>query len=165
MSEENREISAIDTIYLLKDLIERLDKKIDILDGNLKLANNKISKLQKMVTNLTLVEANSVEKNKEKEIVPNQIIRTGKRSNSYIAGPIRTFGKIVSKELKPIQDVQVAIFNDENEVIKTRKTDSKGYWEVRLPSGKFGVQYTHKKFKPINLTIELDDNITEYEVK
>ena len=67
--------------------------------------------------------------------------------------------------MRPIPDVQVAIFNDENEVIKTRKTDSHGYWEVRLPSGKFSVQYTHKNFKPINLNIILEDGITDFEVK
>lgn len=165
MAEKSREQSAVDIIYMLKDLVEKLDKKVDILDGNVKLLNNKVVKLQKTVNNLTVKPAPSREKAEKKSVAPEStIVRTGKRSSEYVTGPIRTFGKIMSKSRSPISDVQVAIFNDNNEVIKTRKTDSKGFWEVRLPPGKFGVQYTHKKFKPINITIELEEGITEYEV-
>jgi hypothetical protein len=168
MSEKTREQSAVDVIYEMKSLVEKLDKKLDILDGNIKLLNNKVVKLQKTVNNLTLAPAPAAKPKaalkSQKPEEPN-IIRTGKRSDKYVTGPIRTFGKIMSKGRKPIPDVQVAVFNEQNEVIKTRKTDSKGYWEVRLPEGRYGVQYTHKKFKPINITIELDKSITEYEVK
>lgn len=168
MSDKTREQSAVDAIYDIKEIIEKLDKKIDILDGNVKLLNNKVVKLQKTVNNLTLAPAKSAEPKAAPESQqPEQsnIVRTGKTSDKYVTGPIRTFGKIMSKGHRPIQDVAVAIFNEQNEVIKTRKTDSKGYWEVRLPPGRFGVQYTHKKFKPINITIDLDKSITEYEVK
>jgi len=171
MGDKTREQSAVDVIYSLKGIVEKLDKKIDILDGNVKLLNNKVVKLQKTVNNLTLApppskaaETNEPEA-KTEDSPEATIVRTGKRSDKYVTGPIRTYGKIISKSRKPIPDVQVAIFNDSNEVIKTRKTDSKGYWEVRLPVGKFGVQYTHKKFKPINITIELKKGMTEHEVK
>jgi hypothetical protein len=160
----SKEQSAIDIIYLLKDSIERIDKKIDVLDSNIKLLNNKIVKVQKTVNNLTLSEVKDPD---EKVSIGNEadIVKTGKRSDKYVTGPVRTFGKILAKNMRPIPDVQVAIFNDENEAIKTRKTDSHGYWEVRLPSGKFSVQYTHKNFKPINLNIILEDGITDFEVK
>lgn len=165
MSEGKRESSAIDVIYELKNMMEKIDKRLEILDNNLKLMNNKVVKLQKTVGNLTLSSSENSDLKKEK--TANPIIKSGKRSDKYVTGPIRTYGKILSKDHTPIKDVQVAIFNDENEVIKTRKTDSKGFWEVRLPQGEYSVQYTHKRFKPINISITLNDDMKEkgYEVK
>lgn len=165
MSDKTREQSAIDIIYALKESIDKIEKKIDVIDGNLKLLNNKVVKLQKSINNIAVLpEGEST--NTTSEVINVSDSETNvKKPDKYVTGPIRTFGKIMSKTKNPIPEVQITIFNDQSEVIKTRKTDSKGYWEVRLPPGKFGVQYTHKKFKSINIPIELESGMNEYEVK
>jgi len=165
MGKETREQSAIDVIYLVEKMIKTLDQKIDIIDNNVKLLSNKIVKLQKTVNNMGVAPAAVSGAAPVKVVDEQPITKTGERSDKYITGPIRVFGKIVSKSKTPISDVQVAIFNNDGDVVKTRKTDSKGYWEVRLPAGKYGVEYTRKNFKPINVVIELKDDDTEFEVK
>ena len=44
---DNRAESAIDMIFNLSSQIELLDKKLTVIDSNLKLLNNKVSKLSK----------------------------------------------------------------------------------------------------------------------
>ena len=46
---KTREESAIDTIYNLVQAIESLDKKVMVIDSNIKLLNNKVSKLTKSI--------------------------------------------------------------------------------------------------------------------
>jgi len=49
--------------------------------------------------------------------------------------------------------------------VKETSTDSNGYWECRLPSGRFGVEYTHKNFKPVNRNISIPDGVDTFEVR
>ena len=88
-----------------------------------------------------------------------------KEVKSLIVGKIKAFGYIVNKSKQPIPDVVVNIYGGGSEVIRSLKTNIDGHWNARLPSGKYGIEYLHKKFKPINRTITLDDSQVEYEVK
>lgn len=158
----DREKSAIDVIYELGDKIELLNKKIDILDTNLKLANNKISKLNKAIN--VIAEQKSFSNDAITSQPTERIVPSGK-DGGLVLGKIKTFGRVATSSRKPIKDVMVKIYNESGDLIKTRKTDSDGYWDVRLPGGKYGVQYSHKKFKDINITIQLTDDMDSFEVK
>ena len=74
-------------------------------------------------------------------------------------------GYIVNKAKVPILNVVVNVYDNNNKLVKNAKTNNDGYWEVRLPSGKYGVEYIHKKFKPINRVVELAEDIVDYEVR
>lgn len=165
MAEESRSKSAIDVIYDLEEHILNIKKEISIISSNIKLLNNKTSKLQKIVAALEEERIVSAENTNVSASSADIIPKTGKKSTDWVGGKIKTFGRIASKRKQPIPGVQVVIYNEQGDSIKTRQTDSDGYWEVRLPPGKFGVEYTHKKFKPINLVIELPEDIDEFEVK
>jgi len=154
--------SAVDVIYNLEKLVKKIDMRLNVIDGNIKLLNNKILKLQKAVNILSDTPKTT---NENVSGMPSDaIIKSGKKSDLFVTGPIKTFGRIRTKERKPISDVEVFIYNENGDVIKTRRTDSEGYWEVRLPVGKFGVEYKRKGFKSVNLTIRLLDTMNEFEV-
>ena len=74
----------------------------------------------------------------------------------------------MSKKKAPIKGVNIIIYNTDGDIIKEKISNNDGYWSVRLPSGKYGVEYNHqfgkRKFKPINRTVELLERTREYEV-
>jgi hypothetical protein len=156
MSKE-REQSAIDAIYSMEGVLEELLRRTQVMEDNLKLLNNKVSKLSKaqQPTPLPPVKNN---------LSPDPALRQQKVEN-LLLGNIKLFGYIVNKTKVPIYDVAVNVYDSNNKLVKSVKTNEDGHWEVRLPSGKFGVEYIHKKFKPINRTVELTDSTKEHEVR
>ena len=156
---KTKEQSAIDAIYTILDKLELLDKRVQVIDDNVKILSNKMSKLNKntavaAVANIPIVKDNTHQGPERQQKV-----------EKLVLGNIKTHGFIVNKAKIPIEDVVVNIYNGNNKLIKNTKTNDDGHWEVRLSPGKYGVEYIHKKFKPINRVVELADNIREYEVR
>ena len=157
---KSREQSAVDAIYEILDRLDLLDRKMEIIDANVKLLSNKISKNSRAAGSSRAAIPQSVA-----AAQPQSVAAVKKEPDRLVLGKIKVSGYIVNKSKMPIDDVSVNVYDDKNKLIKNTKTDNNGYWNVRLPSGKYGVEYIHKKFKPINKVIELNDNITEYEVR
>lgn len=159
---ENKEESAIDVIYGLRDSFEFMIKKVNVIETNIKLMNNKISKINKALNNL---KEQAPVVNTNVSTAPSDIIKSSGKEGGLVIGKIKTFGRIADRNRKPIGGVLVKVHNSDGDIIKTRQTDSDGYWDVRLPPGKYGVEYVHKGFKPINLTVTLTDDMETCEVK
>lgn len=155
---KSKEQSAIDAIYTMLDRIELLDKRVQIIDDNVKILSNKISKLSRNTA--VAASSSSVAQN-----ITRQEPQKQQESDNLVLGKIKAYGYIVSKVKAPIENVIVNIYDGNNKRIKNTKTNNDGYWEVRLPPGKFGVEYIHKNFKPINRVVELTDDIRNYEVR
>lgn len=151
---KSKEHSAIDSIYSIEETLKELSARMQVMEDNLKLLNNKVSKLAKS-NPLPLVKD---------DIIPDPPSRQQK-VEKLVLGNIKLYGYIVNKAKFPIADVVVNVYDEHNKLVKNVRTNSDGYWESRLPSGRFGVEYIHKKFKPVNKTIELLDDTKEYEVK
>ena len=179
---KDRTRSAIDEIYAISERLEQFEKYIVLIDNNIKLLNNKVSKLSKQL----------VEGEAPKAIAPKDSAGPGgskpfavapkatapratydddaipARSKKLVIGDIKLFGYIYSKNESPIRGVNITVFNGNGEVIKEKVTNDEGFWSVRLPPGKYGVEYRHqfgkKRFKPINRTVELTDKMKEFEV-
>ena len=157
-----REISAIDAIYELLDEVRGLDKKLDLMDQNVKLLNNKVYILTSRVTKIL---EDSMQQPNYENIPIIEPVQENSENPGLILGKIKVYGYIVNKSRVPIQNVSVKLFDINNNQIRTMQTNNDGYWEARLPAGKYGIEYKHAKFKPINKSIKLDNNITSYEVK
>lgn len=143
------EISAIDAIYKLLDEVEEIKRMQINIDNNIKLLNNKFSKFTK-----EKILSEPEPKKSPMAVVP----QSNKTDN------IKVFGNIKNQEKTPIENVAINIYNDSGEKIKKTQTNAGGYWSVILSNGKYGVEYIHKNFKPINKTIEIY-NVESYEVK
>lgn len=167
MSEEKAK-SAIDEIYTIAERLERIEKHLIVIDNNVKLLNNKVSKLSKKIDDGPRAgpSASAPKKGPSASAPKKPAIQA--RSKELIIGDIKLFGYIHNKTRNPIKGVKVTVYNSDGEIIKEKVSNNDGLWSVRLPPGKYGVEYNHqfgkRKFKPINRTVELTDKIKEYEV-
>jgi hypothetical protein len=165
MSEENAR-SAVDEIFSIADRLERIEKHLIVIDNNVKLLNNKISKLSKKFDAPIVVEDSSPKRGPS-AAAPNNAEKPA-RSNDLIIGDIKLFGYIQNKTNMPIKGVSIRVYNSEGKIIKDKVSNNDGFWSTRLPPGKYGVEYNHqfgkRKFKPINRTVELTEQTKEYEV-
>jgi len=155
---KSKEQSAIDAIYTILDRLDLLDKRVQVIDDNIKILSNKVSKLNKNAAVAAVIPP-IVKDNIQPQPIRQQKVQ------KLVLGNIRLHGYIVNKSKVPISDVIVNVYNDSNEKVKNLNSDANGHWEVRLPAGRFGVEYIHKKFKPINRTVELEEGQNEYEVR
>ena len=152
-----KEQSAIDKIYELVDLVNELSKKVDVIDQNVKLLNNKLSKASSIPNSQVSVHSPSPSKQ--------PVVQDPKSVTKLVLGNIKTFGFIRRKKSRePISGVEVNVYDGQNQLIKNVKSNKDGYWQVRLPKGKYGVEYIHREFHPINKVIELDEAMDKYEV-
>lgn len=155
-----REQSAIDMIYLIYDKLESLEKRIAIIEDNVKLTNNRINKLK-----------NSAPKGKPSakavDPLPGEFEQSTPSSSTskLVLGNIKVGGTVNSKEGKALSGVAVSVYDDNNDVVKRVMTNGQGKWEVRLPPGKYGVEYIYQGYKPVNKFFTLDEKMSKYEVK
>lgn len=147
----NREKSAIDIIYDLEEKIKDLEKKLKSSEGKIDLILAKVDKLSKPAP---VVKIDSQQQNVSQQKV-----------QKLLLGAVKVFGYVINKSKQPIIGVQVKLYDESNELVKDLKTNDDGYWEVRLPAGRYGVEYLHKNFKPVNKTIEFSKEDKFYEVR
>ena len=152
MSQSNhREKSAIDIIYDLEEKIKGLEKKLKSSEGKIDLLLAKVDKLSKPTP---VAKIGSQPQNVSQQKV-----------KKLLLGAVKVFGYVVNKSKQPILGVQVKLYDESNDLVKDLKTNDDGYWEVRLPAGRYGVEYLHKNFKPVNKTIEFNKEDKFYEVR
>lgn len=151
------EESAIDIIYNLDKKIDEVLSRLTVVEDNVKILNNKMLKLHKL-SPLPPVKVEATHSSPPRQ-------QNSEKIEKLVLGNVRVYGFIVNKTQAPLSDVSVNIYDSNSNLIKSLKTNANGSWEVRLPSGKFGVEYIHKKFKPVNKTIEVLDGTKEFEVK
>lgn len=163
----NKDKSAIDMIYEIFEKLESFDKKLTVIDNNIKLLNNKINK----ISNNDLKSPDA----KPKAIAPNTIISAKpvvepvepKAADKPLEN-VKIYSRIKNKRKAPIKDIDVNIYNKEGKVIKTRVTDEEGYWEARVQPGEYGIEYSpvnvNKKLRPVNFKITVNNGIKELDI-
>lgn len=164
-----REYSAVDAVYMILDKIEAMEKKLLAIDDNIKILNNKITKINK-TTSSVVQEVQKVMPmamtTSQPTLQENSVINNSKSEpEKLLLGPTKVYGLIINKMKEPIKDVIINIFDSNNILVKSTKTNIDGGWDVRLPPGRFNIEYIHSKFKPINKDIEVPKNVKEFEVK
>jgi len=147
----NREKSAIDIIYDLEEKVKDLEKKLKSSEGKIDLILAKVDKLSKPAP---VVKIDNQQQNVSQQKV-----------QKLLLGAVKVFGYVINKSKQPIVGVQVKLYDNSNDLVKDLKTNDDGYWEVRLPAGRYGVEYLHKNFKPVNKTIEFSKEDKFYEVR
>lgn len=147
----SREKSAIDAIYDMEKKIEDMERRLKSTEGKIDLMLSKLDKLSKPTP---VVKIDSQQQNVSQQKV-----------QKLLLGAVKVFGYVINKRKQPIIGVQVKLYDESNELVKDLKTNDDGYWEVRLPAGRYGVEYLHKNFKPVNKTIEFSKEDKFYEVR
>lgn len=174
-----QEKTALEIILELPSILKKLENKIDVLDTNLKILNTKLNKIKTAELQPTLLTQQTVEIKKEQEeiqmqkpmampgtVVDQQGVTSQQKqlANKLVLGSIKVFSKIKTASGKPVDGMTINIFDKENDLIRNLITDKDGYWECKLPSGRYSIEMIHPKLKTINKEFELSKDIKTYEV-
>ena len=163
--------SAIDEIFKISEKIDSISNSIKILEKSVKSLNSKFIILTKKVDS---IEEKYSSTDKEKKIpnamapgsidVPNQKESREETNDKLVLGAVKTYGYIVNKDMAPILNVKVSIFDNQEDRIRNIKTNSEGYWEARLPSGYYKIIYSHEKFNDIIKEVNIPKGTINFRV-
>lgn len=177
------EKTALEIILELPSILKKMENKIDVLDTNLKILNTKLNKMKNQEPSIDLRQRSEAVESKsdpkESSSADSSMMPTAvpgptepqssgmpnlKQSQKLILGSIKVFSKIKTASGKAVDGMTINIFDNSNELIRNLVTDKEGYWECRLPPGKYSVEMIHPKLKTINKEIDLKKDIKSYEV-
>lgn len=164
---------AVDLIYDINDKIDVLLSKINSIEGSLSSINNKVYVLSEKVVSLE----DKIENIKKPASAPPSAVTTpqpsadstprnsAKKTEKFLIGNVKIYGYVYNKSKSPISGVDVTLLTSNSEVVREMKTDSSGYWEARIRSGRYSVELKHGRFRPVNKFVEIPEGVSEYEVK
>ncbi len=157
-----REISAIDAIYLTLDKVKELAENVESMKDKISELENKIYILNSRISKINKESNKSVSNNSSNQ---NNYTSSAVQENSgLILGKVKLYGYIKNSSMFPIKGVNVELYKDGKQIRKIL-TDREGYWEARIPSGRYIVKYVHHKFKPVSKDITISDRDKEFEVR
>jgi hypothetical protein len=175
-----QEKTALEIILELPSILKKIENKIDVLDTNLKILNSKLNKLKvdSQSTKPETFSENNSEKIAKENIeevisrpmaVPGNSEKSGsssptRESGKLIIGSIKVFSRVKTSSGKPVDGMTINIFDKSNDLIRNLLTDKDGYWECKLPHGKYSIEMIHPKIKTINKEFELSREVKSYEV-
>lgn len=185
MNEDEK--TALEIIYSLPQIIKKLESKIDVIDGNVKLLNNKLKSLKENIEqkqpkegitsttnnqNINQPKINEARLPRAEAPIPHSIPEVSQKpqkqnteTTKLVIGNKKVFGYIKTTSMKPVFGASVKVFDIENNLVKDISSDKDGYWECRLPKGKFNCEILMGTMKLINRNFELNDEIKELEIK
>ena len=177
------EKTALEIILELPSILKKIENKIDVLDTNLKILNNKLNKIKNQDSIIESSQNSKYQEAKKESDSPalpdTAVMPTAtpgpiesipggmpnlKTSQKLILGSIKVFSKIKTASGKTVDGMTVNIFDKSNELIRNLITDKEGYWECKLPPGVYSVEMLHPKLKTINKEIDLKKDMKSYEV-
>jgi hypothetical protein len=173
-----QEKTALEVILELPSILKKIENKIDVLDTNLKILNSKINKikLEHQTESSNISQNSSSEKTESEEFMakpmatPGGVERPQSQNNSpkepvkLTIGSIKVFSRVKTSTGKPVDGMTINIFDKSNDLVRNLITDKDGYWECKLPHGKYSIEMIHPKIKTINKEFELLKDIKSYEV-
>ena len=168
-----REISAIDAIYLTLDKVKELTENVSSMKDTISELENKVYVLNSRISKLNKESNKPVNKesNKPPKAVSDNSLNqknytssTVQENSGLILGKVKLYGYIKNSSMFPIRGVNIELYKDGKQVRKIL-TDKEGYWEARIPSGRYIVKYIHHKFKPVSKDITISDKDKEFEVR
>ena len=102
-----------------------------------------------------------VGKNTDKEACKVDTINIINKNVNYI-NPIKIFGYVQNiKDFNNIQDVNVQIYDDNNQRVFTTKTNIDGYWESYIYPNKYNFLFQKVGFKDCSINVEINEEINE----
>lgn len=164
---KKREISAIDSIYEILERIKKIEEHYNLLNKQNALINNKLNKLLEASNSKVELKPSTKPKVSSVSVKTQDKAERSSPENEpsgLVLGNIKVFSKMLSPKRVPISDVNIRIFDIKNSMVRNMLTDSKGYWEARLPAGKYRITMDHDNFKTIEKIITLEKSMKKFEV-
>jgi len=148
-------MKGIELVKEMHDMLKELSQKVDILDRNVKdLMNQRVA-----TASVPSISAAPIDPEEEKIFDFNSAPGAVRRSKT-----IKVFGFVQRSGGMPIPNVMITVWNDKDEEVMKRITSKNGYWECRLPVGRYGIEYSGQGVRTINKTITLTSDMEHLEV-
>lgn len=147
-------MKASELLEKLVSQVESLTQKVDVMDRNIKQLLNKKPEEQKTQPKLPTVKAEDSQQDFQFKS-----LREVKREKT-----VRVFGYVKRTGGIPMTDVVISVFDSKDKIMMTRSTNDRGYWEGRLPIGKYVIEYKKDGFSAINKVFEITSNMDELEI-
>ena len=143
----NKEESAIDVIYEVRDLLKAQQTRMDLLEKNLAMISSKVNEtlfpdLSKLPKGKAVVATPPPPAPKPAVVtkpVPKPL------ANPSVKQPvknIKAYGHMQDDLGKNLGGVDVRIMDTKNRVIKQTKTNRAGTWMSFLPPGRYSVEFS-----------------------
>jgi hypothetical protein len=180
------EKTALEIILELPSILKKMENKIDVLDTNLKILNSKLNKLKSSEQlpqhgktadrEQPQDESDDNANPEEKRLLPTatpgpiksedstQIKAMVTEPKKLVLGSTKVFSNIKTASGKPVDGMTINIFDTTNELIRSLITTKEGYWECRLPHGKYSLEMIHPKLKTMNKSFEIQKDVKIFEV-
>ena len=180
--------SGIEMLELILSRLERLEKKVDILDQNIKKVANsaKVAELinKAIDTPIKGWTKPSVSKEQEPKVEPNGKMRfkfepsdASKMAKVATTPAKRTISNVIVKgkmvtvagdKAVPLPEISVKIFDAKDKLVKETRTNRAGYYQCSLPVGKYVAEFTGKykdqELVPQNKIFEVPAGVQEFEI-
>lgn len=182
----DEEKTALDIIYSLPQILKKLESKIDVIDNNVKILNNKIKaikdnpQLLSPIQNQSQPEQNIIQAKEEPKLpraeAPDKLPQKSQdkqpernaqqKQVKLVLGNKKVYGHIKTTSMKPVNGASIKIFDEsDNSLVKDLNSDKDGFWECRLPAGRFNCEIHIGGMKLINRTFDLKEDTKEFEVR
>jgi len=155
-----KETSGLEMIQALLQQMDLLQKKVDLVDLNIKRLMNEGRAKPKV----TAAEA--------PKAVPKNGIRNFKFEATKKTGACMCVGKMVVNnggKSKFLGGLSVRIFNEKNKEVKSTRTNMGGEWRSLLPVGRYCAliegKFGGRDLYPVNMVFEVLPGVKEMEVK
>ena len=147
------------------DLIKQQNIKIELLQKNLTIINNKLTgaylEIPKPLSKIEVVVPIAQPIVEPKPIqTPISIAQPSNQPRKNI----RIFGHLQDEDGKNLSEASIRITDSSNQVIKNTKTNRGGQWTSFLPPGKYSVEIAAKGMQPGFRVVELFEGQSEVEV-
>jgi len=161
--------TAIELIYEMHEMLQKMDTRLAMLELNVNLINDK--------ANGKLFETVNKEMPKGKQVVPKKKVpgtigpdRLDPTFQSFEEPlperpqSIRVFGSFLDIRRKPIGGIEVTVLNSNNTVVKQTRTNRAGQFVSFLPPGKYSMEFIKEGMAPQFKTFEVREGQQELEV-
>lgn len=144
-------MKAVDLLQKILDKVEVMEKRIDVIDRNVKqLMNSKVIQKKPVV---------AVSPKEDDDLFNFKDIGSVSRKKT-----IKTYGYTKKSGGIPIENVIVTVWNEKNDEVLKRTTNKNGYWEGRLGQGTYSIEYKKDGFTAVNKVFEIKKDMEECEV-
>lgn len=160
------EKTALEIILELPSILRKLENKIDVLDTNLKILNSKMNKARQndVITSDIVDTPSPVLPTATPGLVGTSSVISRQKSQKLTIGNIKVFSNVKTASGKSVDGMTVNIFDASNDLVRNIVTDNNGYWDCRLPVGKYSIEMIHPKLKTINKQFELFPATKTFEI-
>ena len=144
------EISALDKLNEMYDIIKHLQKSVGVMDMNIKLLHDKANTTLfadttfKDIPKTPLQQSIMADLDNAKPTIGVPIEKEAKAEAAIQRPNSKVEGKLVNDEGKPLHGANVHILTASNKLVKNTKTNRAGIWICFLPAGTYILKYEHE---------------------